>query len=106
MSGDDPGAVGITQRELLMEMRDDIRALRLAHAAGHLEDAVYLERLRELREVKDDVERTTGERVASDRAIDWLRASSATWTEADVPEAKADVLHAIYDQIVVTGREI
>jgi hypothetical protein len=22
------------------------------------------------------------------------------------PEAKADVLHAIYDQIVVTGREI
>ena len=31
---------------------------------------------------------------------------SATWTEADVPEAKADVLHAIYDQIVVTGREI
>jgi len=83
-----------------------IRELALAHAAGHLEDAVYLERLRELREAKDDVERTTGERVASDRAIDWLRALSATWTEADVPEAKADVLHAIYDQIVVTGREI
>ena len=31
---------------------------------------------------------------------------SATWTDADVSEAKADVLHAIYDQIVVTGREI
>ena len=31
---------------------------------------------------------------------------STTWTEADVPEVKADVLHAIYDQIVVTGREI
>jgi hypothetical protein len=31
---------------------------------------------------------------------------SATWTDADVSEAKADVLHAIYDQIVVTGRKI
>jgi hypothetical protein len=31
---------------------------------------------------------------------------SATWTDADVPEAKADVLHAIYDRIVVIGREI
>ena len=28
MGGDDSGVVGITQRELLMEMRDDIRALR------------------------------------------------------------------------------
>jgi len=30
MSGDEPGVIGITQRELLMEMRDDIRALRIA----------------------------------------------------------------------------
>jgi hypothetical protein len=28
MSGDASGVIGITQRELLMEMRDDIRALR------------------------------------------------------------------------------
>lgn len=28
MSGDEPGVVGITQRELLTELRDDIRALR------------------------------------------------------------------------------
>jgi len=27
MSGDDPGVVGITQRELLMEMREDIKGL-------------------------------------------------------------------------------
>ena len=55
---------------------------------------------------EDDVERTRGERVAAERAIEWLRALSATWAEADVPDAKADVLHAIYDQIVVTGRRI
>ncbi len=83
-----------------------IRDLALEHAAGHLEDEVYLESLRDLREAKDDAERTRGERVAADRAIEWLRTLSATWTEADVPEARADVLHAIYDQIVVTGREI
>ena len=83
-----------------------IRELALEHAAGRLEDAAHLERLRELREAKDTVERTRGERVAAERAIEWLRALSATWTEADVPVAKADVLHAIYDQIVVTGREI
>ena len=40
-----------------------IRELALEHAAGRLEDAVYLERLHELREAKDDAERTTGERV-------------------------------------------
>ena len=83
-----------------------IRELALEHAAGHLEDAVYLGRLRELRETKNDIERTMGERVAADRAVEWLHALSATWTEADVPEAKADVLHAIYDQIVVAGRRI
>lgn len=83
-----------------------IRELTLDHAAGRLDDAVYLERLRELREAKDGVERSTGERVAPDRAIEWLRALSARWAEADVPEEKADVLHAIYDQVVVTGRRI
>jgi hypothetical protein len=75
-------------------------------AAGRLDDAVYLERLHELREAKDGVERSTGDGVASDRASDWLGALSSTWAEADVPEAKADVLHAIYDQVVVTGTRI
>jgi hypothetical protein len=31
---------------------------------------------------------------------------STTWTEADVPDAKADVLHAIYERIVIAGPEI
>ena len=77
-----------------------------AHAAGKLDDAVYLERLRELREAKDTAERVTSQRVSAQRAIEWLRALSSTWTGADVPEAKSDVLHAIYDRIVVTGKGI
>jgi len=31
---------------------------------------------------------------------------SATWRQADVPEAKAELLHAVYERIVVTGRTI
>ena len=34
------------------------------------------------------------------------RGSSATWREADVPQAKAELLNAIYERIVVTGRTI
>jgi hypothetical protein len=42
-----------------------IRDLALDHAARRIQDDVYLERLRELREAKDTVERNSGERVAA-----------------------------------------
>ena len=35
-----------------------------------------------------------------------LRVLADTWVNADVPEARADLLHAIYDRIVVAGRSI
>jgi hypothetical protein len=38
--------------------------------------------------------------------VEWLRVLVETWVNADVPEAKADLLHAIYDRIVVVGRSI
>jgi hypothetical protein len=44
--------------------------------------------------------------ITAERAVGWLQAPSATWSGADVPEAKADLLHAIYEEIVVTGRKI
>jgi hypothetical protein len=34
------------------------------------------------------------------------RALGATWQAADVPEAKADLLHAIYERITVAGPSI
>ena len=34
------------------------------------------------------------------------RVLADTWVNADVPEARADLLHAIYDRIVVAGRSI
>ena len=41
--------------------------------------------------------------VPAERAVTWLRALRETWQQADVPEAKADLLHAIYERIVVNG---
>lgn len=34
------------------------------------------------------------------RAGHWLRVLADTWVNADVPEARADLLHAIYDRSV------
>ena len=42
--------------------------------------------------------------MPAERAVAWLHALAAPWTAADVPEAKADLLHAIYERIVVAGR--
>ena len=80
-----------------------IRDLALEHAAGRLEDEVYLERLREFRDAKDNLERTSADGITAERAVAWLRALSATWRAAEVPAEKADLLHAIYDRITVAG---
>ena len=81
-----------------------MRELALDHAADRLEDAVYLERLRGLRDAKESLEHTTSDGIPAERAVAWLQTLSEAWTQADVPEAKADLLHAIYERIVVTGR--
>ena len=59
-----------------------------------------------LRESKESLEVKASGAVSAEVALAWFRALSSTWTEADVPEAKAQVLHAIYERIVVTGRTI
>jgi hypothetical protein len=46
-----------------------------------------------------------GDLVAK-RAVQWLRVLADTRIRADVPEAGADLLHAIYDRIIVAGRSI
>ena len=68
--------------------------------------AVCLERSRELRDAKENLERTGADGISPERAVAWLRAVSATWRAAEVPAEKADLLHAIYDRISVAGRRI
>jgi hypothetical protein len=41
--------------------------------------------------------------VPAKRAAMWLQALGESLTSADVPEAKADLVHAIYERIVVAG---
>ena len=47
-----------------------IRELALEHAAGHLEDEVYLERLHELRDAKENLERTSTDGISPERAVE------------------------------------
>jgi hypothetical protein len=37
------------------------------------------------------------------RAIEWLDALAETWQKADLVEEKSDVIHAIYERIVIEG---
>ena len=55
MSGDEPSVLGITQRELLMEMRDDIRALRGVVDAVAREQALSVERRASMQRVADTI---------------------------------------------------
>ena len=45
-------------------------------------------------------------RVGAERAVEWLRALAKTWNLAGVAQERADLLHAIYERIVVAGRTI
>ena len=47
---------------------------------------------------------TTG--VPAQRAIEWLRALAESIQQADVPKERADLMHAIYERIMVAGPRI
>ena len=92
--------VTIDRARIERQMRD----LALEHVGGGIGDESYLGRIKELRSTLAATEDITQAGVPAERAVTWLRALAETWTAADVPEAKADLLHAIYERIVVAGR--
>ena len=92
MSGDGPDRDGITQRELLIEMRDDIREPRSVLEAVARDRALSCER------------RACMQR--GQRAIEWLSSIVERMQTADVPKEKADLRHAIYERKTVAGPEI
>ena len=57
-------------------------------------------------EAAESLEVKASRSITSEVALARLRALSWTWNEADAPEATGEVLHAIYERIVVTGRTI
>jgi DNA invertase Pin-like site-specific DNA recombinase len=91
--------VGMDRARIERQMRD----LALEHVRGGLSDDTYLARLGELRTQIAALEVSSEVGVHADRAVEWLQLIADTWRQADVPEAKADLLHAIYERIVVAG---
>jgi DNA invertase Pin-like site-specific DNA recombinase len=83
-----------------------IRELALEHAAGLLADDTYLTRMKALREQRDAITERTTVGLPGHRAVEWLRAISESVRTADVPQEKADLMHAIYEPITVAGPEI
>ena len=79
------------------------RELAIEHAAGHLSDDAYLGRMAEFRAQADELGRVEHRELTAARAVEWLRAFAEDWTQADVPEARKELLQAIYERIVVEG---
>jgi DNA invertase Pin-like site-specific DNA recombinase len=76
------------------------RNLALDHAAGRIDDEAYLERMAELR--KAVPQRDTRPAVAADQAVGFLRDLARLWNSAVSDEARAELVHAVYERIVVT----
>ena len=98
--------LGSTQRPVAIDrarIERQMRDLALEHAGGCVADATYLARMNELRTQLSAVDEGATVGVSAERAVAWLRSLGETWRHADVPQARADVLHAIYERIVVAG---
>jgi DNA invertase Pin-like site-specific DNA recombinase len=101
-------ALGSTVRPVAIDrsrIERQMRELALEHVGGGISDETYLERMKRLRASLAEVEETAQVGVPADRAVQWLRVLAETWQQADVPQARADLLHAIYERIVIAGRE-
>jgi hypothetical protein len=79
--------------------------LAQSNAQDEISDEAYLARKRQLRAELAALEQP-GSGLPAQRAVEWLRAFAESWRDADVPEAKADLVHTIYERIVVAGRNI
>jgi len=80
-----------------------LRELALAHAAESLSDDEYLVGRADLLAQRASLDDARGTGVSSERAVEWLRVLGTTWRHADVPEAKAELLHEIFERITVAG---
>ena len=101
-------ALGSAVRPVAMDrsrIERQMRELALQHVGGGMSDETYLARLKHLRATLAEVEQSAQVGVSADRAVEWLRAFGETWQGAEVPQARSELLHAIYERIVIAGRE-
>jgi DNA invertase Pin-like site-specific DNA recombinase len=99
-------ALGSTKRPVAIDrarLERQMHEVANQHVEGKITDAVYLARLGELRAQAAAVGEASQLGVPAERAVAWLRALGETWLRADLPQEKADLLHAIYERIIVAG---
>ena len=102
-------ALGSTRQPVAIDrarIDRQIRELALEHAAGSLGDEAYLDAAEGAPGATRRGRGADGRRAPGQRAVEWLRALGESSKAADVPEEKADLLHAIYERITVAGPEI
>jgi len=80
-----------------------MRELALEHAAARLDDAEYLTRMARLRGELEFVGAQPARDLPARRAMEWLDALAETWRKVDLVEEKSDVIHAVYERIVIEG---
>ena len=80
-----------------------MRELALEHAAARLDDAEYLARMARLRGELEIVGVQSARDLPARRATEWLDALAETWQQTEPVEEKSDVIHAIYERIVIEG---
>ena len=90
----------------LITLERQKRELALEHAAEAISDGEYLERLGRLRAEVAALNQDARPSIPPDRIAEWLRALGSTWRQAELREEQAEVLHAIYDRIVLSGPTI
>ncbi|MGH2513180.1 MAG: hypothetical protein ACRDGQ_10875 [Candidatus Limnocylindrales bacterium] len=102
-------ALGSAERPVKLDrarLERQKRELALDHAAERLSDAAYLERLAHVRVEITALDAETRTTIASERIVDWLRTLGSTWLQTDQREEQAEVIHAVYERIVISGPTI
>lgn len=80
-----------------------LRELAFGHAAETVDDATYLERAAALRRQRDALADGEGPAIPAARIVAWLRAFGAAIERSDLPAEQADLIHAVYERIIVAG---
>lgn len=80
-----------------------MRELALEHAAARLDEAEYLARMARLRGELEIVGAQPARDLPAQRALEWLDTLTETWQNTELVEQESDVIHAIYERIVIEG---
>jgi hypothetical protein len=99
-------ALGASAQPIAIErgrIERQIKQLALEHAAERIDDEAYMARLGHLRAQRAAIDDGQQVRVTAERAVEWLRSFAQAIVAADLPAERADIVHAIYERIVVAG---